>query len=342
MEAEVAQLRRAVASHACVDQAIGVLICLHQLDPDTGFTVLRVTSQLANTKLHTVAEAVTHWARTHQPLSVPIKEALDEALRLHTRTQGPRRADHARRRWLTSRAPASHARGGTVIAAVPPRIRNLPPPAEYPTPSRTHPREHQPTGIVEHSIRAMHIPPPGDARTLARARKKPRPAPGPHLHTLATQIADDDPRRRRNRTTADPRPVTLSTASSHYPQVAASNVDSPGRIGLMIGDDEPGPVRWEIQMHEPCSRVWICKAHGRTPTAVDPTAFGQTVLAAYLTNRPAHYGETIRVLVRTNTGNPLILDADQPPYDGWNIDPALHEALPGYLRSALTALRRSS
>ncbi|MFF8864739.1 ANTAR domain-containing protein [Streptomyces sp. NPDC015139] len=86
MEAEVAQLRRAVASHASVDQAIGVLICLHQVSPDTGFTVLRVASQLANTKLSTVAYAVTRWARTHEPLPTPIKEALDKAVRLHART----------------------------------------------------------------------------------------------------------------------------------------------------------------------------------------------------------------------------------------------------------------
>ncbi|PKW04988.1 ANTAR domain-containing protein [Streptomyces sp. 1222.5] len=88
MEEEVAQLRQAVASHASVDQAIGVLICLHQISPDTGFTVLRTASQLANTKLHTVADAVTTWARTHQPLPEPIKEALGEALRLHAGNQG--------------------------------------------------------------------------------------------------------------------------------------------------------------------------------------------------------------------------------------------------------------
>ncbi|WP_435616438.1 ANTAR domain-containing protein [Streptomyces sp. 1222.5] len=86
-QSEVAQLRRAVASHAVIDQAIGVLICLHQISADTGFAVLRVASQLANTKLHTVAEAVMCWARTHEPLPAPIKEALDEALRLHADTQ---------------------------------------------------------------------------------------------------------------------------------------------------------------------------------------------------------------------------------------------------------------
>ncbi|WP_435279640.1 ANTAR domain-containing protein [Streptomyces sp. 1222.5] len=88
LEVELAQLRQAVASHAVIDQAIGVLICLHQISADTGFTVLRVASQLANTKLHTVAEAVITWAQIHQRLPAPIKEALDEALRRHADTRG--------------------------------------------------------------------------------------------------------------------------------------------------------------------------------------------------------------------------------------------------------------
>ncbi|SEE66899.1 ANTAR domain-containing protein [Streptomyces sp. 2231.1] len=86
LEKEIAQLRQAVDSHATIDQAIGVLICLHQLTPDDGFTILRVTSQLSNTKLRTVAEAVITCARTLKPLPGPVKEALDEVLRLHPRT----------------------------------------------------------------------------------------------------------------------------------------------------------------------------------------------------------------------------------------------------------------
>ncbi|MFE9500655.1 ANTAR domain-containing protein [Streptomyces collinus] len=83
LEEEVTQLRQAVASHAIIDQAIGVLVRLHQLNPADGFTVLRVTSQLANTKLHTVAEAVIAWAHTRNPLPAPIKEALNEALQAY-------------------------------------------------------------------------------------------------------------------------------------------------------------------------------------------------------------------------------------------------------------------
>ncbi|WP_435279702.1 ANTAR domain-containing protein [Streptomyces sp. 1222.5] len=89
LEKEVLQLRQAVSSHAVIDQAIGVLICLHEISPDTGFTVLRTASQLANIQLHTVAEAVVAWAHTHQPLPTPIKEALNEALRLHLHTSAP-------------------------------------------------------------------------------------------------------------------------------------------------------------------------------------------------------------------------------------------------------------
>ncbi|WP_435260511.1 hypothetical protein [Streptomyces sp. 1222.5] len=105
----------------------------------------------------------------------------------------------------------------------------------------------------------------------------------------------------------------------------------------MIHEDVPGLVRWEIQMHAPCSRVWICKAHGRTTTPVEPTALGQAVLAAYLTSRPTPYAETFRVFLRTDTGSHLTLTADQLPEGGGTTGPALREALPGYLRSALTA-----
>ncbi|MFF4846238.1 ANTAR domain-containing protein [Streptomyces collinus] len=83
LEEEVAQLRQAIASHTVIDQAVGVVVCLHRLSPADGFTVLRVTSQLANTKLHTVAEAVLDWAHTRRPLPAPIMDALNEALRAH-------------------------------------------------------------------------------------------------------------------------------------------------------------------------------------------------------------------------------------------------------------------
>ncbi|MGW1863752.1 ANTAR domain-containing protein [Streptomyces collinus] len=89
LEEEVTQLRQAVTSHAVIDQAIGVLICQHQLNPADGFTVLRETSQLTNTKLHTVAEAVIAWAHIRKPLPTPLAQALNEALQAHPGTATP-------------------------------------------------------------------------------------------------------------------------------------------------------------------------------------------------------------------------------------------------------------
>jgi hypothetical protein len=58
LEQENARLRRAVDSHAVVDQAIGVLAALHRMAPAAGFEVLREVSQYTNVKLHTVAETL--------------------------------------------------------------------------------------------------------------------------------------------------------------------------------------------------------------------------------------------------------------------------------------------
>ncbi|MFD7130575.1 ANTAR domain-containing protein [Streptomyces sp. NPDC059894] len=56
MQTENRQLRQALASHAVVDQAIGVLTVLGQVSPADGFTVLREVSQHTNIKLSAVAE----------------------------------------------------------------------------------------------------------------------------------------------------------------------------------------------------------------------------------------------------------------------------------------------
>lgn len=57
------QLRQALASHAVVDQAIGVLVVLGQIHPEDGFTVLREISQHTNIKLSAVAEHVLKHAQ---------------------------------------------------------------------------------------------------------------------------------------------------------------------------------------------------------------------------------------------------------------------------------------
>ncbi|MFE6098109.1 ANTAR domain-containing protein [Streptomyces massasporeus] len=58
MEQENAQLRHALASHATVEKAIGVLIAVHRIAPAAGFEVLREASQQTNIKLHSVAQTV--------------------------------------------------------------------------------------------------------------------------------------------------------------------------------------------------------------------------------------------------------------------------------------------
>ncbi|MGW3361215.1 hypothetical protein ACWDFL_38600 [Streptomyces bungoensis] len=103
----------------------------------------------------------------------------------------------------------------------------------------------------------------------------------------------------------------------------------------MLRDDMPACVRWEILMHEPFSGVWICKDFGRATTSVDPAELGRAVLAAYLAGRDSR-SETFRVVVRTDHGSHLVITADHLTDPGWEADPAVCQALPAYLRNALT------
>ncbi|MGY1584651.1 ANTAR domain-containing protein [Streptomyces sp. MN13] len=63
LRAENEQLQRAVASHAVVDQAIGVLVTMGRIGPEDGFTVLREVSQHTNTKLSSIAEQILKHAQ---------------------------------------------------------------------------------------------------------------------------------------------------------------------------------------------------------------------------------------------------------------------------------------
>ncbi|MEU9575528.1 ANTAR domain-containing protein [Streptomyces massasporeus] len=83
LERENAQLRRAVDSHATVDQAIGVLVAVHRLEPAAGFEVLREVSQRTNTRLHTVAEAVLGWALGKDRLPPQVDQELEAVLKRH-------------------------------------------------------------------------------------------------------------------------------------------------------------------------------------------------------------------------------------------------------------------
>lgn len=83
LERENAQLRQAVDSHATVDQAIGVLLAVHRLEPAAAFDVLREVSQHSNIKLHTVAETVIEWALREVPLPSPVDQELQAAIERH-------------------------------------------------------------------------------------------------------------------------------------------------------------------------------------------------------------------------------------------------------------------
>ncbi|GAA3841879.1 ANTAR domain-containing protein [Streptomyces chiangmaiensis] len=80
LEEEVGQLKEAVASHAVVDQAIGMLVALGHVSPDQGWEVLREVSQHANIKLRNVAEMILIWGRDGdlpEHLRVLLEETLD-------------------------------------------------------------------------------------------------------------------------------------------------------------------------------------------------------------------------------------------------------------------------
>lgn len=104
----------------------------------------------------------------------------------------------------------------------------------------------------------------------------------------------------------------------------------------MSCEDTPATrITWEIQLHEPCSRSWMCRGYGRATTTAAPADIAAAVLAGYLTATPARATETFRAIVRTDTGGQAVVSADQLPGGAWTADPAVRKALPLYLRDAL-------
>ncbi|MEV6026050.1 ANTAR domain-containing protein [Streptomyces sp. NPDC052036] len=63
LRVENRQLKRAVSSHALVDQAIGAVIVLGRIRQDEAWGVLRDVSQRTNTKLSLIAEHVLKFAQ---------------------------------------------------------------------------------------------------------------------------------------------------------------------------------------------------------------------------------------------------------------------------------------
>jgi hypothetical protein len=88
LQEEIGQLKEAVASHAVVDQAIGMVVALGRITPDEGWEVLKEVSQHTNTKLRYVAELILLWGRSGE-IPPEIRVELEEALDRYGPTQIP-------------------------------------------------------------------------------------------------------------------------------------------------------------------------------------------------------------------------------------------------------------
>ncbi|GGV29809.1 ANTAR domain-containing protein [Streptomyces filipinensis] len=88
LQAQVDQLKEAVASHAVVDQAIGMMVALGRVTPDEGWEVLKDVSQHTNIKLRNVAELILIWGRRGD-IPPEIRVALEDALDRYGPTQVP-------------------------------------------------------------------------------------------------------------------------------------------------------------------------------------------------------------------------------------------------------------
>ncbi|MFB7508275.1 ANTAR domain-containing protein [Streptomyces broussonetiae] len=88
LEEEVDQLKRAVSSHAVVDQAIGMMVALGRVTPDQGWDVLKDVSQHTNIKLRHVAELIVMWGRQGE-IPREIRAELEDALDRHGPAQIP-------------------------------------------------------------------------------------------------------------------------------------------------------------------------------------------------------------------------------------------------------------
>jgi hypothetical protein len=88
LQEEVDQLKEAVASHAVVDQAIGMVVALGRVTPDQGWEVLKEVSQHTNIKLRNVADLILIWGRTGD-MPPEIRAELEDALDRYGPTQIP-------------------------------------------------------------------------------------------------------------------------------------------------------------------------------------------------------------------------------------------------------------
>ncbi|MER5587353.1 ANTAR domain-containing protein [Streptomyces asoensis] len=88
LQEEVGQLREAVASHAVVDQAIGVVVALGRVTPDRAWLVLKEVSQRTDIKLRNVAELILVWGRMGE-MPEEIRVLLEDLLDRHGPVQVP-------------------------------------------------------------------------------------------------------------------------------------------------------------------------------------------------------------------------------------------------------------
>ncbi|MEZ3179823.1 ANTAR domain-containing protein [Streptomyces pimonensis] len=78
---EVEQLRQAIVSRPVIDQARGILMATYDCTSDEAWHILREASQLSNTKLRTLAQALTAGAEAEGvPPPEEVRSALSRAL----------------------------------------------------------------------------------------------------------------------------------------------------------------------------------------------------------------------------------------------------------------------
>ncbi|MEV6766887.1 ANTAR domain-containing protein [Streptomyces sp. NPDC051105] len=88
LQEEIGQLKEAIAAHAVVDQAIGMVVALGRVTPDEGWEVLKEVSQHTNIKLRNVAELILVWGRTGD-MPAEIRAELEDTLDRYGPTQIP-------------------------------------------------------------------------------------------------------------------------------------------------------------------------------------------------------------------------------------------------------------
>lgn len=88
LQAEVDQLKEAMASHAVVDQAIGMVVALGRVSPDEGWEILKEVSQHTNIKLRNIADLILVWGRRGD-IPPDVRAALEDALDRHGPVQVP-------------------------------------------------------------------------------------------------------------------------------------------------------------------------------------------------------------------------------------------------------------